>query len=74
MGRFMSDWADARVLPALSRAFGHYDAEDSWGALFATLDAFRWLAEETADAMSFEYASRVDRAATDYITCLWQER
>lgn len=74
MGRFMSDWADARVAPALQRAFGHYDAEDSWRALFATMDTFRWLAQETAVTMGFEYPSRVDHEVTEYVTRLWRER
>jgi aminoglycoside 6-adenylyltransferase len=74
MGRFMNDWADARVTPALQRAFGHYDAEDSWRAFFVTMDTFRWLAQETAEAMGCECPSRVDHEVTEYVTRLWLER
>lgn len=74
MGRFMNDWADARVSPALQRAFGHYDAEDSWTALLASMDTFRWMAQETAVALSFEYPFRADHEVTEYVTRLWLER
>lgn len=74
MGRFMGDWADARVVPALHRTFGHYDAEDSWRALFASMDVFRWLAHETAEALGFEYEGRIDHQVTEYVTHLWLER
>jgi hypothetical protein len=38
------------------------------------MDTFRWLAQETAAVMGFEYPSRVDHEVTEYVTRLWRER
>ncbi len=54
-GRFMEEWADPRALAQLPAVFAHYDAADIWRALFATMDLFRWLSEETAEKLKYGY-------------------
>lgn len=49
-GRFLEEWADPRAVAALADAFAHYDVEDVWRALLATMDLFAWLERETAVA------------------------
>jgi aminoglycoside 6-adenylyltransferase len=47
-GRFLERWADPGALSALERAFAHYDVRDVARALWATVDLFQALEEETA--------------------------
>ncbi|MCL4262914.1 MAG: nucleotidyltransferase domain-containing protein [Anaerolineae bacterium] len=54
-GRFLEEWADPRAVMALRAAFAHYDEEDVWRALLATMDLFAWLERETAVALHFTY-------------------
>ena len=67
MGRFAREWADPRAVQALNGVFAHFDAADSWRALFATLDTFRWLAQETAGRLGFDYPQRTDTRVTQLI-------
>ncbi|MFO7682207.1 MAG: aminoglycoside 6-adenylyltransferase [Chloroflexota bacterium] len=54
-GRFLEEWADPRAVAALAAAFAHYDEEDVWQALLATMELFAWLERETAVALHFIY-------------------
>lgn len=47
-GRFLSEWADSRVLAALPNTYGGYSTAETWRSLFGFLILFRWLGEETA--------------------------
>jgi aminoglycoside 6-adenylyltransferase len=63
-GRFLEEWADARVVDALPLVFAHYQELDVWRALTATMELFRWLAIETADLLGYPYPSwGAERAA-----------
>jgi aminoglycoside 6-adenylyltransferase len=53
--RFLEEWADPRAVQALRGVLAHYDAEDTWHALLAVMDLFRWLAIETAQHWGFAY-------------------
>jgi aminoglycoside 6-adenylyltransferase len=66
-GRFLEEWADPRAVKALRFAFAHYDEEDVWRALPATIDLFRWLAVETAQRLGYPYPSFGDERATEYV-------
>ncbi len=59
-GRYLSEWADPRVMLALPNTYGGYTVEETWRSLFGTLILFRWLAEETA--VSWQYAFPVEAA------------
>jgi aminoglycoside 6-adenylyltransferase len=53
-GRFLERWADPGALSALERAFAHYDVRDVARALWATIDLFQGLEEETARRLGLE--------------------
>ncbi len=70
-GRFLERWADPRALEGLRRAFAHYDEDDIWRALLATMDLFRWLTMETAERMSYPYPALADERATELVRTLY---
>jgi aminoglycoside 6-adenylyltransferase len=47
-GRFLERWADPGALGALEEAYARYDLRDAVRALWATIDLFQGLEEETA--------------------------
>jgi aminoglycoside 6-adenylyltransferase len=54
-GRFLEQWADPRVVADLKDAFAYYDRTDLHRALLKTLALFRWLANETAQKLAYDY-------------------
>ncbi|MBN2005111.1 MAG: aminoglycoside 6-adenylyltransferase [Anaerolineae bacterium] len=75
-GRFLEEWADARAVASLPAAFAHYDAEDIWRALLATMELFHWLAVETADLLGYAYPAFGEEQATKLVQALfagWEE-
>jgi aminoglycoside 6-adenylyltransferase len=70
-GRFLEQWADPRALEQLRKAFAHYDAEDVWQALFATMDLYRWLSNETAERFGYAYPTTGEGYATEFVKKLF---
>lgn len=66
-GRFLEEWADPRAVAALSEIFAHYNEDDVWRALLATMGLFRWLAIETAELLRYPYPSFGDERATELV-------
>lgn len=54
-GRYLSDWADPRVLLALPNTYSGYSAEETWRSLFGSLVLFYWLGEEMAVQQHYEF-------------------
>lgn len=52
--RHLERWADAGALSALEDAYAHYDLRDAARALWATVDLYRLLEEETARRLAVE--------------------
>jgi aminoglycoside 6-adenylyltransferase len=73
-GRFLEEWADPRVTAALRAAFGHYDADDLWRALFETMDLFGWLATETAAKLNYAYPAQAEDRVVDWVRTCFEER
>ncbi len=73
-GHFLEEWADPRAVEGLRGAFAHYDQEDLWRALLATMDVFRWLAMETAERLSYPYPTRADEQVTAWVRRLAETR
>jgi aminoglycoside 6-adenylyltransferase len=73
-GRFLQEWADPRAASALARTFAHYDEEDVWQALLATMDLFGWLERETATALRFIYSTDGETHAIELVYVLFHER
>jgi aminoglycoside 6-adenylyltransferase len=71
-GRFLEDWVDLRVLSALPETFAHYDTEEVWKALIASMDLFRWLAMETAEIQEFVYPREGDARASELVQLLYE--
>ncbi len=72
--RFFEQWADPRVITELRDAFAHYKEDDIWRSLFATLDLFRWIANETADKLGLSYLTAADRHVAELIQALHSDR
>ena len=73
-GRFLERWADPRIEAALGGAFAHYDIEDVWRALFATMEMYRWLGRETAAKLGVIYPTLADECATAWVKRCFCER
>jgi len=74
LGRFLEEWADPRALAGLRDAFAHYDEEDTWRALLASMDLFRWLATETAERLGYPYPTAADERVTEWVKECLSER
>ncbi|MEA3337068.1 MAG: aminoglycoside 6-adenylyltransferase [Chloroflexota bacterium] len=73
-GRFLEQWADPRAVAALTDVYAHYDGEDIWRALQATMDLFAWLAPETAELLGYPYPATGEQQATALVKALYMER
>jgi aminoglycoside 6-adenylyltransferase len=73
-GRFLEQWADPRIVERLHDAFAHYDEDDLWRGLLATMDLFRWVAIETAELLEHTYPSSTDEHATELVRNLSSAR
>lgn len=59
-GHFLEEWADPRAIEGLQSAFAVYDEDDIWRALLITMELYRWLAQETGEALGYSYPSDAD--------------
>ncbi len=66
--KYLDQWADPRVVAALSTLYPHYDIADMRRALFALLDLFRILTRELAEALGYPYLSATDEAITRWVS------
>lgn len=73
-GRFLEEWADPRAVQALKDVLAHYDTEDTWRALQAMMELFRWLAMETAERWGFAYLAEGDEFTTRLTRELYEGR
>jgi aminoglycoside 6-adenylyltransferase len=73
-GRFLEEWADPRVVAALPGVYAHYDSEDVWRALLATMDLYRWVAVETAEQLGHAHPSLGVGHAADLVQQLFSQR
>lgn len=66
-GQFMQEWVSVDIWQELHSIFAHFDAEDSWRALFAGMTLFRRLAEETAAKSGFSFPTQMVDEVTAYV-------
>jgi len=64
LGHHILDWVDDQTQHELHQVFGHFEAEDSWRALYATMSLFRRLANTVADEMDYKYLVELDQSVT----------
>ncbi|MBN1440244.1 MAG: aminoglycoside 6-adenylyltransferase [Anaerolineales bacterium] len=69
-GRFLEEWVDPKAVAALEKAFAHYDAEDVWRAVFASMDLFHGLAAETAGSLHIPYPAFGEAKARELVRAL----
>lgn len=73
-GHHFERWVDPRVVDGLRTAFAAYDPADTWRALWATIDLFRWLAGETASRLGYDYPVETDRQVSAWVRRLAEQR
>ena len=69
-GRFLAEWTDPDTWAALHEVFGHFDAADSWRALWASVALFRRLATDTAGLLGFIYPAALDEQISGFVETL----
>lgn len=72
-GRFLEQWADRRALQELPEIYAHYDVEDVWRSLQATMKLFQWLSIEIAGWQGFAYPQAGAEFALREVSELFQE-
>ena len=73
-GRFLEEWADPWVLAELRGALAHYDTEDTWRALTASMDLYRRLSHEVAAKLGYSVWAAADERVTALVQQLAAER
>jgi aminoglycoside 6-adenylyltransferase len=66
-GKRMQSWVDKKTWIELHKTFAHFDAQDSWEALMATINIFSKIAKQTAKLFDYEYLEDVDQNITMFI-------
>jgi aminoglycoside 6-adenylyltransferase len=66
-GHFLSSWTDLQTWGELHGAFAGFSADESWGALFRTMDVFHRLAAHTALLLGYEFAATLDKRVGAYV-------
>lgn len=70
IGKRMRSWVNEELLNELHGVFAHFDAEDSWKALFNTMQLFRLITAETARALQFSSMEDLSEKMMRLITTL----
>lgn len=71
-GDFMREWVSGQTWAELHGVFAHFDADDSWRALLASVRLFTRLTTETAGALRWDYPQTMMTEVTRYIDMLHQ--
>jgi len=66
-GRFLEKWANKQIIEGLRDTFAYYDKDDVERALLATMNAFRWIAKETAEKLGYPYPTEIDKTVTEWV-------
>lgn len=70
LGVHMQSWINKDTYNDLQQTFGHFDVQDSWQALQATIALFRKLATQTATTLGYSYPNNVDKHITQFVQTL----
>ena len=70
-GAFMQEWVSEETWRALHEIFAHFDAQDSWRALFALMALFRKLAYETSSQLKYALPETVIAEVVSYLEMLY---
>lgn len=67
-GRFLERWADSQVIHALRQTFAHYETEDVWRAVMASMALFHRLASEVAGHLRYAYPTGQAQSVITWVT------
>lgn len=67
LGVHMPSWIGTETWTDLHPIFGHFDVQDSWQALHATINLFRKLATQTAATLGYAYPNDTDTHITPFV-------
>jgi aminoglycoside 6-adenylyltransferase len=70
IGKRMRSWVNEELWQDLHGVFAHFDADDSWKALFSTMELFRRITADTAQALRFKSMEDLSGSMIDFITAL----
>ena len=70
LGLHMKEWVEPEVWAQLAGAFAHFDAADSWKALYVSVGLFRSTAQKTAGNLGYRYPQDVDEHLSQYVESL----
>ncbi|WP_213371383.1 aminoglycoside 6-adenylyltransferase [Mesobacillus boroniphilus] len=66
-GRFIENWADARLVSCFSKMFAIYDRNSMFLAMKETMSIFRLLAVEVGESLNYPYPHQADQAAERFL-------
>lgn len=66
-GRFLCKWVSIETQAELQNSFGHFDRNDSWKALMATITLFKRLSHDISEKMNFGYPYDLESNVSDWI-------
>lgn len=73
-GRFIEQWASPQVVRELPKVIAHYDGDDVWRALKASMELFDQIASKTAEYWQYNYPVSEVENARDWVTeCHWEK-
>lgn len=67
LGKHMQAWVGPSIWQALHCTFAHFERDDSWASLLASMNLFRRLATDVAQRLGYPYPVDVDRNLTGFI-------
>jgi aminoglycoside 6-adenylyltransferase len=67
IGTRMKEWVDSGTWQHLHEIFGHFDQEDTWRALFATVELFARVSRETAASHALSYSVELEVKVRNYL-------
>lgn len=70
IGKRIRSWINEELWSELHGVFAHFDAEDSWKALFNTMKLFRRITTETARLLQFSSMEDLSEKMMRFITTL----
>lgn len=73
-GRFLCEWANKETQVELQESFGHFDRNDSWKALMATITLFKRVSHEVAEKMKFSYPYDLEKCVEEWMGNNWNRR
>jgi len=62
----MESWVEPETWKTLQGCFAHFDAEDSWNALFRVFKLFSRIARETAKMLGYDYPEEMEEKITGF--------